>query len=51
MKKTNRESGAALVGVELYDRHDFNPLLERMGKTGINFRLLSNKELLYSYII
>jgi|SRR6185437_8152929 len=51
MKKTNRESGAALVGVELYDRHDFNPLLERMEKTGINFRLLSNKELLYNYII
>jgi threonine dehydratase len=51
MKKTNRESGAALVGVELYNKHDFNPLLERMEKTGINFRLLSNKELLYSYII
>lgn len=51
MKKTNRESGAALVGVELYDKSDFNPLLERMEKTGINFRLLSNKELLYSYII
>lgn len=51
MKKTNRESGAALVGIELYDKHDFNPLLERMEKTGINFRILSNKELLYSYII
>ncbi|MCC2644604.1 MAG: threonine dehydratase [Burkholderiales bacterium] len=51
MKKTNRESGAALVGIELYSRHDFNPLLERMEKTGINFRILSNKELLYSYII
>ncbi|MCC2625873.1 MAG: ilvA [Burkholderiales bacterium] len=51
MKKTNRESGAALVGIELYDKHDFSPLLERMEKTGINFRLLSNKELLYSYII
>lgn len=51
MKKTNKESGAALVGIELYNRHDFNPLLERMEKTGINFRVLSNKELLYNYII
>lgn len=51
MKKTNRENGAALVGIELCDKHDFNPLLERIEKTGINFRILSSKELLYSYII
>lgn len=51
MKKTNRESGAALVGIELHNKDDFNPLLERMQETGINFRILSNKELLYNYII
>lgn len=51
MKKTNRESSAALIGIELHDKHDFNPLLERMLNIGINFRLLSNKELLYDYII
>lgn len=51
MKKTNREAGAALVGVELYSKDDFNPLLERLHATGINFRILSSKELLYSYII
>lgn len=51
MKKTNREAGAALVGVELYDKNDFAPLLERLRDIGIDFRVLSTKELLYSYII
>ncbi len=51
MKKTNREAGAALVGIELYNKNDFAPLIERLKSTGINFRVLSSKELLYSYII
>ncbi len=51
MKKTNREAGAALVGIELYNKNDFTPLLERLQETGINYRVLSTKELLYSYII
>lgn len=51
MKKTNREAGAALVGIELYNKHDFTPLLKRLEETGINYRVLSTKELLYSYII
>jgi threonine dehydratase len=51
MKKTNREAGAALVGIELSNKDDFAPFLERLTNTGINFRILSNKELLYSYII
>ena len=51
MKKTNREAGAALVGIELFNKNDFTPFLERLTSTGINFRVLSDKELLYSYII
>ena len=51
MKKTNREAGAALVGIELYSKDDFAPLLERLTATGINYRILSSQELLYSYII
>lgn len=51
MKKTNKESGAALIGVELYSKDDFEPLLNRIEKTGIHYKLLSNNELLYSYII
>jgi threonine dehydratase len=51
MKKTNREKGAALVGVELADRKDYQPLTQRMKAAGINFEILSDKELLYNYIV
>lgn len=51
IKKTNRESGAALVGIELYDKNDFKPLLQRLEMAGINYKVLSSKELLYSYLI
>lgn len=51
MKKTNRERGAALVGVELKDKKDFEPLKKRMDTIGLNYRVLTNKELLYSYLI
>lgn len=51
MKKTNREKGAALVGIELADRKDFEPLVKRMGEAGIKFEMLSDKELLYNYIV
>ncbi|SRR6266568_4599163 len=51
MKKTNREKGAALVGVELRDKKDYKPLLERMKEAGIKFEILSDKELLYNYLV
>jgi threonine dehydratase len=51
MKKTNREKGAALVGIEMQDKKDLAPLLKRMEKVGITFQRLSDKELLYKYLI
>jgi threonine dehydratase len=51
MKKTNKERGAALIGVELKDRADLDPLLRRMDEAQLNWRLLSSEELLYSYLI
>lgn len=51
MKKTNKEKGAALVGIELTDRKDYKALLERMKSVGINFEILSEKELMYNYLI
>ena len=51
MKKTNREKGAALVGIELADRKDYKPLVDRMREAGIKFEILSDKELLYNYLI
>jgi threonine dehydratase len=51
MKKTNKERGAALIGVELKDRAHLDPLLERMNRVQLNWRLLSSEELLYDYMI
>ena len=51
MKKTNKERGAALVGIELRDQADLAPLQERMREVQLNCRLLSSEELLYDYLI
>lgn len=51
MKKTNKEKGAALVGIEMKDKKDLESLLTRLKQAEFNFHKLSNKELLYDYII
>lgn len=51
MKKTNKERGAALVGVELRDRADLEPLLRRLEEVQLAYRRLTSDELLYEYLI
>jgi threonine dehydratase len=51
MKKTNKERGAALIGIEMQRREHLEPLLERMSAIELNWRLLSSEELLYDYLI
>ena len=51
MKKTNKERGAALVGIELRNKADLEPLLRRMAEIKINCRRLSDEELLYDYLV
>lgn len=51
IKKTNKEKGAALVGVELRNKRDLEPLLKRMKEIELNFRILTSEELLYEYLI
>jgi threonine dehydratase len=51
IKKTNKERGAALVGIELRDKADLEPLLERMRQIQLNCRPLASEELLYDYLI
>lgn len=51
IKKTNKERGAALVGIELQHSADLEPLLKRMEKIQLNCRLLGSGELLYDYLI
>jgi threonine dehydratase len=50
-KKTNRESGPALVGIELARREDLEPLLERMSRTGISYRALDSTSPLFSFLV
>jgi threonine dehydratase len=51
IKKTNKERGAALVGIELRDKADLEPLLRRMEQIQLNFRPLGSEELLYDYLV
>jgi threonine dehydratase len=51
IKKTNKERGAALVGIELKDGSDLDSLLERMKEIRLNFRRLGTEELLYDYLV
>ena len=51
IKKTNKEKGAALVGIELKDKKDLEPLLERMAEIELNYRKITNSDLLYDYLV
>ncbi len=50
-KKINREKGPALVGIELKDKADFEPLLKRMKDRNFYGEYVNNKHDLFSYLI
>ncbi len=50
-KKTHRENGPALIGIELSDRNDFPALLERMEDYGIKYEYLNHKQDLFELLI
>ena len=50
-KKTNRERGPALVGIELKKREDFEPLIERMKTAKIQFEYINDKPALFEFLI
>ncbi|WP_234736040.1 threonine ammonia-lyase IlvA [Tellurirhabdus bombi] len=50
-KKTNRERGPALIGVELKHKSDFEPLLQRMRDAKIHFEYLNDKPDLFEFLI
>jgi threonine dehydratase len=50
-KKTYRESGPALVGIELARREDLEPLLERMSRTGISYQALDSTSPLFAFLV
>ncbi len=50
-KKTNREQGPALIGVELKNKTDFEPLIARMDKAKIVYEYLNNQPDLFSILV
>lgn len=51
IKKTNKEKGPALVGIELKDKKDLQPLLERMNEIELKYSKITNSDLLYDYLV
>ena len=50
-KKTARERGPALVGVELKQQSDFQPLIERMKAYNVQFEYINDKPQLFEFLI
>lgn len=51
MQKHNKETGPALVGVELRQREDYDALMENMKKFNINYTEINKDDTLFSYLV
>ncbi len=50
-KKTNRENGPAMVGIEVKVKEDFNALIERMDAKNVDYTLVNSDSNLFSFLI
>lgn len=50
-KKHNRESGPALVGIQLEKKEDYQHLLDRMDKHHINYQHLNDSQMLFDLLV
>lgn len=50
-KKTNRNSGPALIGIELNNPDDFDPLIQRLQQANIDFQHLNRSPLLFEMLV
>lgn len=51
VKKTSREQGPALVGIELKCKDEFEPLLERMNRTRITYEYINDRQDLFQFLV
>jgi threonine dehydratase len=51
MQKHNKETGPALVGIELKDRNDYQALVENLITYQINYTALNEDDDLFSYLV
>ena len=50
-KKTNREKGPAVIGIEVQKKEDFNGLIQRMEENGFIYEYLNEKPDLFQFLI
>jgi threonine dehydratase len=50
-KKTNKESGPALVGIELSNREDYGPLIDRMKGKRIRYTEINKDQVLFRLLV
>jgi len=51
MQKTNKESGPALVGIELKNKSDYQQLIDGMQQHNISYTELNKNDALFSYLV
>lgn len=51
IQKHNKETGPALIGIEVKSKEDFNSLIERMNSRHLNFTLVNQNENLFEYLV
>ncbi len=51
IQKHNKESGPALIGIEVKSRDDFHTLVERMDQFGLKYTLVNQNENLFEYLV
>jgi threonine dehydratase len=51
LKKTNKEFGPALVGIELLNKNDLEPLLERIKENNITYKNITHDDVLRKYFV
>jgi len=51
IQKHNKETGPALVGIELKDKADYEVLVQNLNKYQVNFTELKKDDNLYGYLV
>lgn len=51
IQKNNKETGPALIGIEVKSKEDFNLLIQRMDSYKLNYTLVNQNENLFEYLV
>jgi threonine dehydratase len=51
IQKHNKETGPALIGIELKSKEDYVSLIARMGEYRLNYTEINQNENLFEYLV